>query len=523
MKSIINMPGLPKPARNGTVRCWRKAEGEQIEKGEILLEIETERAVIEVESTRSATLSRILVAEGETVVPGTPIAELGEPGEGAAAAPSGRAATTAQAATRGPATFSSSEPGTKNAARADADAAGAVTPILMPKAGNDMEEGTIVKWLVAEGDTVKVGDLLFELETDKATMEIESEHAGVVRRIVVPEGETVSVHTPVAYLGDSEAAVDAFIAVGGGADGAAGTALTADDGENSEALAEVSESATSPARRIDARGERERIGVSPAARRMTAERGVDLAAITQGSGPGGRILTSDLGGVGSRVVRRKLTPMRKAIARKLTASVQNAPHFYMKLTVDAVRLLEVYKRQKKICKASLNDLIVLAVARTMAKFPLFRSRIEGDEVVEFPDANVGIAVANEDGLRVPVVMGADRLTLAQLSEETRRLASWAREGSAPTMGKGSLTVSNLGMFRVDEFTAIINPPESAVLAVGAPLEGVKVENGIVRATHLLTLILSSDHRLIDGVMAAKFLARLKEILEEPEGLEKNDE
>jgi pyruvate dehydrogenase E2 component (dihydrolipoamide acetyltransferase) len=396
-----------------------------------------------------------------------------------------------------------------------------------------MEEGTVLKWHVKAGDTVKAGDVLFELETDKATMEIESEHAGTVRRIVVDEGQSVAVHTPLAFLAESDADVDAWLASSSGEVGAQ-PASAAPQPEKKAATAAHVTLATAAAPSL---AEGERIKVSPAARRMAAERGIDLSSVTIGSGPNGRITTADLAGLAAvatrpvaatsptlapsngQIMRSKMTPMRKAISRNLTQSVTTAPHFYLKGTIESVKLFEAYRRQKKVCKASLNDLLVLAIARAMMQYPMFRSRVEGEEVVEFPGSNIGIAVGTDDGLRVPVVLDVNRMSLAQLAEESRRVVTLAREGKAVNVGKGSFTISNLGMFDVEEFTAIINPPEAAILAISAPRETVKVENGAIRATQMMTMWLSSDHRLIDGLMAARFMNTLKGTLESPETLE----
>ena len=259
---------------------------------------------------------------------------------------------------------------------------------------------------------------------------------------------------------------------------------------------------------------------------MAAERGVSFAGIA-GSGAGGRIITSNLEGAVAPAaaagalepVRRPMSGMRKAIARNVTASKQTAPHFYMKLTIEAERLMAAAKRQKEAGGAKLNDLILLAVGRAMAKFPALRSQVEGDALVEYPGANIGTAVAVEGGLRVPVVLNVDRLGLAALARETSSAIGQARAGKSVHMGKATLTISNLGMTGVEEFTAIINPPEAAILAVGAVREDVKVEGGAMRPTKLMTMWLSCDHRAVDGLMAAEFLGELRRILEEPEGLE----
>jgi pyruvate dehydrogenase E2 component (dihydrolipoamide acetyltransferase) len=207
--------------------------------------------------------------------------------------------------------------------------------------------------------------------------------------------------------------------------------------------------------------------------------------------------------------------MRRAIGLNLQQSKQTVPHFYVRTTIDADPLLAFYRAQKASANCTLNDAIILAVGRTIREFPAVRSQIVGNELVEYPHANIGIAVGVEEGLVVPVVTDVDTLNLAKLASETKRVVEAARKGRLENIGKGHFTISNLGMFGVEEFSAIINPPESGILAVSAAREAVIVENGMMRAGRNMTLTLSADHRLIDGVMAAKFMQRLREILEHP--------
>jgi pyruvate dehydrogenase E2 component (dihydrolipoamide acetyltransferase) len=276
-----------------------------------------------------------------------------------------------------------------------------------------------------------------------------------------------------------------------------------------------------------------RVKASPAARRLALQRGVNLASVGAGSGPGGRIVSTDVpmsaapagksaakpapastGPVGEKT-RAKMSPMRKAIARNLLASKQNIPHFYIETTVEATALMNYYRAAKAQYPCSVNDVVVLACGRAIAEFPSFRSRVDGEEFVTFPTANIGVAVGMDDGLVVPVVVAADRMNLQQIGAETKRIAESARGGKIEGLGQGVFTISNLGMFGIERFSAIINPPEAAILAVGAVREDVIVKDGAIRPTRVLTVTLSCDHRVIDGLEAAKFLARLKELLENP--------
>jgi len=395
-----------------------------------------------------------------------------------------------------------------------------VTPILMPEAGNTMEEGTVLGWLVREGERISVGDILCEIETDKATMEYESPAAGRLARIVAAEGDMVAVKQPIAYLADSDAELDAYLYV------LEMTVTTSDDQATAKidqaAGAHSTSAAAADPQRIANRGAT--YPASPAVRRLAREKGLDLTSFGKGSGPSGRILTNDLVGSPSAAatipaavdaggtIRRPIPKMRRRIGERLVAAKQSIPHFYMRTTVLADELFDVF-REKQGEGCSLNDLIVFACGKTLPQFPGFRSHVEGDEMVEESGAHIGIAVGLDDGLVVPVIRDVQQLTLAQLIRASKKVVEDARRGVVANVGCGVFTISNLGMFGVEEFSAIINPPESAILAVGAVREQVIVENGAMRPGRAMTLTLSADHRVVDGVMAAKFLAALKQILE----------
>ena len=379
-----------------------------------------------------------------------------------------------------------------------------VIPVLMPQAGQTMEEGKIILWHVQQGDTVQKGQVLFEIETDKATFEIEADHSGRLARIVVEEGETVPVRTPVAYLADNDADVDAYITAQASAT------------PQKESIAEKATQPTAVQEQTQP-VEPEHIKASPAAKKLAKELGIDLREIVSGSGPGGRIVTEDVKAKAKSKTfaskRLKMSDMRKAIGRILTTSKQTIPHFYVKQTIDATPMSAFYQSKKAELKCSLNDVIIMACARVLYEFPVFRSRIEGDEIVESPSVNIGIAVGTENGLLVPVICNADKMNFQQIAEESKRVVDAARAGKIIGAGQAVFTITNLGMFGIDEFSAIINPPESAILAVGAVREDVIVKNGVVRAAKVMTLTLSCDHRIVDGVTGAKFIIRLKEVME----------
>ena len=546
----ITLPKAGNTMEDGTVVRWHKAEGEKVAAGEVLLDVETDKATVEVESPAEGTLLKIVAPEGQTVPVLGLLAVVGESGEDIsevlAKAPASGTADGAQPSTpaapaakpaEAPSPSGDSAAGTPTQPSAGA---GNVTPVVMPKAGNSMEEGTILAWRVAEGDTIAEGDIIMEVETDKANVEVEATDAGRLARIVAGEGDVVGVLEPVAYLADSDADLDAYLAANGGASAAAETKTPKTQGQPQPAPAAAQTPVEAPA----AAGTGGRVKASPAARKLAEQRGVDLASLPAGRGPGGRILTDDVaaapaagaaaatGGAATpavspapaqaasgEVTRQPMGKMRRAIAANLQASKQSIPHFYMRLTIDAAPLQDYYRLAKARFQLTLNDVIVAAVGRAMQAFPAFRQQIDGEDLVQRPASNIGIAVGTDKGLLVPVVVGTEGLALQQLGAETKRLVTAARAGKIENYGLGNLTISNLGMFGIEEFSAIINPPEACILAIGGIREEVIVSGGTMRPGRVMTLTGSFDHRIIDGLVAAKFFNRLKELLEYPAAME----
>jgi pyruvate dehydrogenase E2 component (dihydrolipoamide acetyltransferase) len=502
--NLAVFPQVSPPIAAATVVRWWKQPGDAIVTGDPLVELESEQMLIQIEAAAAGTLAEILAKPGQTVHVGSHLARFDARFAAKSSPPKVDSNTTAE-------DIVSEQPSVGG---------GKVTPILMPQAGNTMEEGTVISWLVKPGDQIAVGQILCEIETDKATMDFESPDAGRLARIVAPVGEPVAVKELIALLADNDADVDAFLA-GQGKPTPAAASATVSATIASPANGASTKRSTAPAA-VTAEG---RVKASPAARKLAAERGVELSAVGAGSGPGGRILTADLQGFDSatatavagngEAIRRPLSKMRRAIGLNLQQSKQTVPHFYVRTTIDADPLLAFYREQKIATHCTLNDVIVLAVGRTIGEFPAARSQIVGNEIVEYPHANIGVAVGIDDGLVVPVVMAVDTLPLARLAAETKRVVDQARRGRLENIGQGHFTISNLGMFGVEEFSAIINPPESGILAVSAARESVIVENGTMRAGRSMTMTLSADHRVVDGVMAAKFMQRLQAILEHP--------
>lgn len=498
-------------AANATLVRWLAHAGDSIESGSPIAEFETETGPLIVEAAAAGRIAETLVQPGQTVAAGAKLARVDT------AQPSYAVGKDSEKKV----TTMSNHPAQGSAAK--------VTPILMPQAGNTMEEGTVISWRVKEGDQIAVGQVICEIETDKATMEFESPDAGRLARLVANVGEPVAVKNVIALLADSNADADAFLgARNGGAPAEPGASARTHSAEASPPEIATASNGTNRSRAAGAAPvtDEGRVKASPAARKLATARGVALDTIGTGSGPGGRILSTDLAKAVSSgaspapttvggEIRRPLSKMRRAIGLNLQQSKQTVPHFYVRTTIDAGPLLAFYRAQKAATNCTLNDVIVLAVGRAIREFPAVRSQIAGNEIIEYPHANIGVAVGVDDGLVVPVVLDVDTRSLAQLATETKRIVEQARKGRLENIGKGHFTISNLGMFGVEEFSAIINPPESGILAVSAAREAVTVESGAMRVGHQMTLTLSADHRIVDGVMAARFMQRLQAILEHP--------
>ena len=497
---FLLLPNFGSDEGSATLTRWLANLGESVDAGQPIAELETETGYIIVEATHLGCIAEQLLRPGQTVKAGAKLVRI----EGS------------QTSSQNPASPTVKEPAMSNPATPLSS--GKVVPILMPQAGNTMEEGTVVAWRVKEGDQIAVGQVICEIETDKATMDFESPDAGRLARIVAQLDEPVAVKHVIALLADNDADADAYL-TGQYTDPTVSLPVATDSPAASSASMATSTKNIAPAVVMNGG----RVKASPAARKLAAERNLDLSSVTSGSGPGGRIITGDLANAASITaavqtgaeIRRPLSKMRRAIGLNLQQSKQTVPHFYVRTTINVDALLTFYREHKQETHCSLNDIIVLAVGRTIREFPAVRSQIVGNEIVEYPHANIGIAVGIDDGLVVPVVLDVDVLPLDRLAKETKRVVEQARSGRLENIGKGHFTISNLGMFGVEEFSAIINPPESGILAVSAARETVIVEHGAIRIGHQMTMTLSADHRIVDGVVAAKFMQRLRAILEHP--------
>ncbi len=414
------------------------------------------------------------------------------------------------------------------------------TEIVMPKLGLTMESGAISAWLVEEGEEVQKGQALLEIATDKVTMEVEAQADGILRKILVPVGQEVPVSTMIGVIASADENIDSYVtaAPSDPAPSLSPAPATTPSDSAPPATSAAAPTPTSPAPAPQAPAPsvatdgRRPHKTSPKARKIAAEHGLDLSGVN-GSGPGGRIVSAD---VLTLVEQARLAPTptsavpvaeglielsraEQVAAERLTASYQQIPHIHLSMDVSAVWLQQFrtgYQLEGK--KISFNDLIVKATARTLSEFPRVNSLAEGGHFRYASQVNVGIAVAAEQGLVVPVIRDAAAKTIEEIALEGTRLIDAARRGQLrpDDMLGGTFTISNLGMFGVSRFTAIINPPQVAILAVGA------IENRVVASgadafavRPQLTLTLAADHRVVDGALGARFLARLKEVLETP--------
>jgi pyruvate dehydrogenase E2 component (dihydrolipoamide acetyltransferase) len=412
-----------------------------------------------------------------------------------------------------------------------------MTQITMPKLSDTMLEGTLVKWLKKPGEKISIGDVIAEVETDKATMEMEAFDDGVLTDLIIPEGGVVKVGDPIATLdgGSTESAKKP-------APVAKATAAPATPAPVAKSFSTGVPATPRPTPRPSANGVR--VKASPLARKVALERGIDLSRL-QGSGPGGRIIVADLDSVqtGSRGnsqaapttvkidvpcsdadKRIALSGMRRTIAERLLASKTQIPHFYLTMEVDAAPLAKLRKEINAAAEASgspkitVNDFVLLATARAAAKHPKVNAAFAGDSVIEYADVNLSVAIAVEDGLITPVVRKADKLSLREISVAVKDLAVRARgkKIKPEEYAGGTITVSNLGAFGVDSFYAIVNPPQAAILAVGAIVKKPVIgPNDQIVAGQRMSIALSGDHRVVDGALGAEFLASIRTALESP--------
>ncbi|MBK8599641.1 MAG: 2-oxo acid dehydrogenase subunit E2 [Flavobacterium sp.] len=541
MAKIITMPRLSDTMTEGVVAKWLKKVGDKISEGDILAEIETDKATMEFESFNSGTLLHIGINEGETAPVDALLAIIGTAGEDIAPLlnASKQAATTATPVAEDKKVEAT--PITDSSQPATTLPKGVVV-VTMPRLSDTMTDGTVASWLKKIGDKVSEGDILAEIETDKATMEFESFNAGTLLFIGVNEGETAPVDSVLAIIGPAETDITG-IAENYKKGGAATPAK--EEAKTSTVVTEKSEEA------IQVVSDGKRIFISPLAKKIAEEKGINIAQV-KGSGENGRIVKSDIENhtSSSQVVAPNVAPvggqavegqpstvqpfvpagetlteeiknsqMRKIIAKRLSESIFTAPHFY--LTIE-VAMDEAMKSRATIntipdTKVSFNDMVIKACAMALKKHPKVNSQWREDSILINHHVNVGVAVAVEDGLVVPVLRFTDQMSLSQIGNSVKDVAGRAKSKKLqPAEMEGStFTVSNLGMFGISEFTSIINQPNSAILSVGAIEEKPVVRNGQIVIGNTMKVTLACDHRTVDGATGAQFLQTLRQYLENP--------
>lgn len=531
MAQIITMPRLSDTMTDGTVATWNKKVGDKIKEGDILAEIETDKATMEFESFYAGTLLHIGVQEGETAPVDSILAIIGEDGEDVAALlAKGKEESTIEEPAEAPTKDTQEE---TKATTEDFVMPEGVKVITMPLLSDTMTTGTVASWIKNLGDDVKEGDILAEIETDKATMEFESFNEGTLLYIGVEEGESAPVDSILAIIGKKGTDVTEVIK-NYGKEKPKTEAKTAEPKE--ETSKEEASNQTQTAG--------ERIFASPLAKKIAEDKGFDLSEI-KGSGENGRIIRADVENFTpatqtatapeSAKTQKTIQPfvaqgqeaaeqmknsqMRKIIAKRLAESKFTAPHYYLNIEVDMENAMASRKIINNVpdTKVSFNDMVVKAVAMALKKHPKVNSQWKEEATIINHHVHIGVAVAVEDGLVVPVVKFADGLTLSQIGASVKDLASRARAKKIqPNEMEGStFTISNLGMFGIESFTSIINQPNSAILSVGAIVEKPVVKNGQIVVGNTMKLSLACDHRTVDGATGAEFLQTLKQYIENP--------
>ena len=542
MATVINMPRLSDTMEEGVVAKWLKNVGDKIEEGDILAEIETDKATMEFESFYEGTLLHIGIPEGGSSPVDVLLAIIGEEGEDISAIINSNNTDTK--------TEVLEEVKEEKTSDSDASDTSVTVPegvevITMPRLSDTMTDGTVAAWLKKVGDVVGEGDILAEIETDKATMEFECFYEGTILYIGVQEGETAPVDSLLTIIGPAGTDVSAIVANAG-----ASTNTAAPESKPTETKTEKQEDKTkvkeATASNTTANNSSGRIFASPLAKKIAADKGINIADIA-GSGENGRITKKDVENytpvaapvkevtssepVATAPVMTfvatgeekseeiKNSQMRKAIAKSLGTSKFSAPDFSLNIEVDMDSAMASRKTINAIpeTKVSFNDMVVKACAMALQKHPQVNTSWTDNNTIYHSHIHVGVAVAVDDGLLVPVVKHTNQMSLTQIGATVRDLAGKARKKKiSPAEMQGStFTVSNLGMFGIENFTSIINQPNSAILSVGAIVEKPVVKNGQIVVGNTMKLTLTCDHRTVDGAVGAQFLQTLKTFIENP--------
>jgi pyruvate dehydrogenase E2 component (dihydrolipoamide acetyltransferase) len=542
MAEVVKMPKMSDTMTEGVMAKWHVKVGDKVKSGDVMAEVETDKATMDLESYWDGTILYIGVEEGKAVPVDAVIAVVGKEGEDYKAALDAESTPAAPAAETGKAEIPVA-PAATGAALSDADIEKmGVTVVRMPLLSDTMTEGVIAEWHKKVGDKIKEDDILADVETDKATMEVMGYAEGTLLHIGVEKGQAAKVNGIIAIVGPEGTDISGILSQGDAAPKAAAETTAAPVAEKApEAEAEEAGSVSADGGRLKA---------SPLAKRIAKEKGIDLSKVS-GSADGGRIIKKDIENfkpaaaapqaaetaasapaaaektaaplpqfIGEeKFTEKPVTQMRKVIAKRLAESLFTAPHFYLTMSIDMDSAIAARAKMNDFApvKISFNDMVIKAVAVALKQHPNVNSSWLGDKIRYNEHVNIGVAVAVEDGLLVPVVRFADGKTLSRISAEVKDFAQRAKAKKLqPSDWEGStFTISNLGMFGIDEFTAIINPPDACILAIGGIAQVPVVKNGAVVPGNVMKVTLSCDHRVVDGATGSAFLQTFKALLEEP--------
>lgn len=532
MAEVITMPRLSDTMTEGKVAKWHKKVGDKVKEGDILAEIETDKAVQDFESEVEGTLLYIGVEEGGAAAVDSVLAIIGNEGEDISGLTGGEAPKSNDSEEKKTEEDHKTENSATSMEQADAEVPAGVEVITMPRLSDTMTEGKVAKWHKNVGDTVKEGDLLAEIETDKAVQDFESEFNGVLLKQGVEEGGAAPVDSVLAIIGPEGTDVSAVGAPKAAAASSEKTPEKKTEAKEEEKAAPAAHTSSS-----------DRVAISPLAKKMAQEIGVDINSI-QGSGENGRIVKKDIenyqpsatkpaasASATSPVAQAALsfvqgedteTPnsqVRNVIAKRLSESKFTAPHYYLMVEINMDKAIEARKEINSLpdTKISFNDMIIKATAVALRKHPQVNSSWAGDKIIHRGNINIGVAVAIPDGLVVPVLKNTDQMNYTQISAAVKDMAARAKNKGlkANEMEGSTFSISNLGMFGIETFTSIINQPNSAILSVGAIIEKPVVKNGQIVVGNIMKLSLACDHRVVDGATGAQFLQTLKTYLENP--------
>ncbi|AXT62863.1 biotin/lipoyl-binding protein [Aquimarina sp. AD10] len=530
MATVINMPRLSDTMEEGVVAKWLVKKGDKVSEGDILAEIETDKATMEFESFYEGTLLHVGIQEGETAPVDQLLAIIGDEGEDISGLLNGSSSTATAEAPKEEANAASEETSSESTSVPEG-----VEIITMPRLSDTMEEGTVATWLKKVGDTVEEGDILAEIETDKATMEFESFYNGTLLHIGIEEGQTAAVDKLLAIIGPAGTDVSGI---------KDGGSVTTSEPKTQSSTEEVKTETKLEVTATTASGGR--VFASPLAKKIAADKGIDLSQV-KGTGENGRIVKKDIESftpsaapaIDTTIKETKVpssvqtfTPagevsfeevknsqMRKAIAKSLSASKFTAPHYYLTIEVNMDNAISSRKIINELpdTKVSFNDMVVKACAMALRRHPKVNTTWKDDVTVYNKHISIGVAVAVPDGLVVPVLPFTDHMNIMEIDVKVRDLATRARDKklTPQEMSGSTFTVSNLGMFGIQEFTSIINQPNSAILSVGAIVEKPVVKNGAVVVGNTMKVTLACDHRTVDGATGAQFLQTLQKYLENP--------